>query len=308
LAKIDNQSLGTVNTYRCEPRRILGSYGVGSGHGYSPDSNLLVEDVEVTGVLQGPSNATVDSFENLRLNGNPVLWDFADKFSNQVFFAKVTEMPIVPQKNTLYRYMARGIRVPCIGTVHSQTPGVWLHDLDYRHSLRTLDPLRGRFAREWSADRLTQTSNLYVDNDNNAVTEALLEIWVSDNPLSLRLYGWKAAAWSEIGYWGAIDAWGDAKAWTDGDGVAHSLKANYGVMGAAITGIGSLGYMPGNYTRVLLSVPSLSADATPSADLSTHYGGDQLLLKMVLAQSSREALRPHPVVTYVDGGLNWGPA
>ena len=259
--------------------------------------------------LNAPAAAALNSLENLSNHSLPVLLDLDDKYTGFIYWVMVESLRSAPVKGSIYRFDLTVWQIPCIGVTYIQTADMALHSRDYRASYKVFDPLVGSFNKAWSANRLEQTWEFYLDNDANAIQTAILEIWGSDNVSRLTLWGWKAAAWNEIGDWGGgVDAWNDGKNWTDDDMAAHNFQAQRGYRGQFLAGVGTVSMMMGCYNRVLIEIDNFTADATPASDLSTHYGGDQLLLKAKLYSTSREVLRPYPVVTYVTGGMGWPPA
>lgn len=303
MVKLDNFDLGAVRAP--QPRRVSRRYvstWTGDGFVYPQDVAWVERGWQVLGTLANPSAADVETLEGLALNPNPVVLDLDDKVSGFIRWVVVEDVDPEPVGGVL-RYGIRMQQVPCVGVMYMQTDDIYLHGLDYRAALKVADPLTGHFSHEWAANRLTQTWQTYMDNDKNAIQTAILEIWGTDDISRLQLWGWKAAAWSAIADWGNADAWNAIKNWTDGDGAAHDFQANKSYRGQALAGIGTISWMLGNLYRVLMEVTNLTADAAPASDMSTHYGGDQLLLKLALTSTSREALRPLPVVTYRTGGL-----
>ena len=308
MAKIDNITLGTVRAMPKSFSRSIRSLYTGDGYTYPQDVNWVERGWNIRGTLNAPSAAVTNSIENLNNHSNPVILDLNDKYTGFISWVMVERFPITQQIGTIYRYDLNVKTIPCIGTTYMQTLGVYLHDLDYRASYKKFDPLVGRFNKQWSADRLEQTWEFYVDNDLNAITVALLEVYTCFDISSFRLRGWKAAAWDQIGEWGGADIWNLIVNWVDDDAVAHNIQVQKGVRGEVLPGVGTISNGMGNYNRVLCEIDNLTADATPTSDRSTHYGGDQLLLEAKIISTSREALRPYPVIDYITGGLGPAPA
>jgi hypothetical protein len=171
-----------------------------------------------------------------------------------------------------------------------------------------VDPFIGDFNKAWSGSNLVQTWEFYLDNDNNAITTAILEIFACADIDTIEISGWKAAAWSSIGDWGGLHAWNAIRNFTDDDAVVHAFQVQKGVRGQTLAGIGTISNMLGNYNRVLCEITNLQANADPLDDLSTDVASTQLLLKAEITSTSREALRPYPVIRYITGGIGPDPA
>lgn len=313
MAKIDNYDLGTCRVFnKSFARRYVGLW-TGDGYSHPQDVNSKERGWNIRGVRASPTAAEMSAFEGLNNYPQPVILDLNDKVAGFIQWVFVERLVVGRRSavTNLYTYDLTVRKVPGIGSMYIQTPGVVLHSLNYRAALRRVDPMvGGNFNKVWSANRLEQTWEFYLDNDNNLLTTAILEIFAGDDVSRFALWGWKTAAWDIIGDWnGGADTWNDVKNWTDEDGApAHDFQVQRGVRGQALAGIGTISNSLGNYRRVLIEITNLAADGTPTDDRSTHYGGDQLLLKAKIYSTSREALRPNPIVTYITGGLGPEPA
>ena len=311
MAKIDNITLGTVRVFnKSFSRRFIGLW-TGDGFSYPQDVNSMERGWNIRGTLNAPTAAVINSIENLNNYGQPVILDLNDKYTGFIQWVIVERLTVTPIIGTLYRYDLTVRKIPCIGTMLVQTTGVYLHGLDYRASFKMVDATVGRFNKVWSANRLVQTWEFFLDNDVNAITTAILEFFSCEDISTIEIWGWENApphAWLQIGDWGGGDAWNANKVFTDDDAVAHTFKVQKGVRGEALAGIGTISNKLGNYNRVLCSVTALAADAAPLTDVSTVHASEQLLLKVEITSTSREALRPYPVINYITGGLGPEPA
>lgn len=304
MGKLGDVDLGVILDIARVTKRSSSTVLVnGSSGSFTQDLISEQRSWTLEGSIYDPTQTQQDRLENLY--GEVVLLD-ALEVSRFGYVKVVTGSSHYDGRPKRLGYSLELASVPAIGFTRSLTSDVYLHDLDYRHNLETFDPHHGRFAVTYSAGRLEVDWSFYVDNDSVDAETALLEFQAGDNLASLELWGWKAAAWSLIGHWGGEDAWDAVKAWTDDDAVSHDFRANTGLRGAAVAGIGTLSLGLGCQKRVLLSIATLSAEG--ATDLSTAYGSDQLLLKAKLVHTSLESARAYPRITYVDGSLGYGIA
>ena len=307
MAKIDNVTLGTVRAMPKSFTRSIRSLYTGDGFSYPQDVNWIERGWNIRGTLNAPSAAVINNVENLNNHSLPVILDLDDKYTDFIQWVVVERFNIAPVLGSLYRYDLHVRKIPCIGTMYIQTTDIYIHSLDYRANYRTVDPTVGSFDKVWGANRRVQTWEFYIDNDKNGAQDAIIEIFGSDDISGFKLWGWHTAAWSLIKDWTG-GQWNAIQAWQDEDIVDHNFQAMYGDRGDVLAGIGTISNKLGNKHRVLLEITNLTADATPANDRSTHYGGDQLLLKAEITCAFKETLRPHPIVTYITGGLGPDPA
>lgn len=260
----------------------------------------------IEGFLYNPTQAQRENLSNLG-NGEVVLVDISEY--SLFGYGKLRVAPRlmldVTRKN-IWNYTFEIEGCLAVGYTYIQTSDAYLHDLNYRSNLKGFDPHYGRFAVNYDSNRLNVDYQFYVDNDKTSIQEVIVEAQCGDDVSKCKIYGWKASAWYLIGDWGGADAWDAVKAFTDDDSVAHNFRANNGLRGAALSGIGTISNKLGCKKRVLFSITNLLAEG--STDKSTDYGSDQLLLKIVLEHTSIESLRPYVRITYVDGSLDYGIA
>ena len=296
------------NVQRVEPTYRRSNVETKVGGGLTHWQNLYSPSVQwhITGYIASPTPTAVNKILNLQ-HGLPVLVDLNDRWPGFITWGRVSEIRPSPGRlgNVFYYDMVIN-EVPAIGVTYMQTSEAYLHDIDYQANYRVFNPLSGRFAKEVTGDRMDWTWEFYVDNDKNAIQTVIIELQVGDDIDKLKIWGWKAAAWSLIGDWGGADAWDAVKNFVDDGATTHAFRFQEGDRGDALAGIGTVSQMLGLSRRVLGSITLMSAHIAP--DLSTDYSLDQILLKFTAEHTQREAARPYPVLTYVDGSLDYGPA
>lgn len=308
MASIDGITIDVLRVYNKSFSRSYRSLWTGDGFTYPQDVNMTERGWNIRGTLNDPTQEEVDRFEGLNQHGNIVLLDLDSDRTGFIQWVIVERITVSPALGTIYRFDMNVRKVPCIGTMYIQTDDIVLHDLHYRAGYKVVDPLVGDFNKAWSANRLVQTWEFYLDNDKNAIQEAILEICACADISTIEISGWKAAAWVQIGDWGGAHAWNAARNFTDDDLIVHSFKVQKGVRGQLLAGIGTISNMLGNYNRVLASITNMAADAIPLTNVSTDYASYQLLLKVEITSTSRETMRPYPVINYITGGLGPAPA
>jgi len=271
---------------------------------YSPSTQW-----RITGYLKAPTTTAVNQLLNLK-HGLPVLVDLDDRWPGFITWGRVAEIRPRPSRvGNVFYYDMLVNEVPAIGVTYLQTSEAYLHDLDYHANHRVFNPLSGRFAKSVTLDLLDWSWQFYVDNDKISIQTLIQEFQVGDDIDKLKIWGWKLNGshdWSLIGDWGGADAWDAEKTFTDDDAIAHVFRANYGDRGDVKAGIGTISQMLGLSRRVLLSITLMQAQS--GNDYSTDHSSDQLLLKVTAEHNQREAARPYPVLTYVDGSLDYGRA
>lgn len=316
MAKIDNYDLGTCRVFnKSFARRYVGLW-TGDGYNHPQDVNSKSRGWSIRGVRASPTAAEMSAFEGLNNYPQPVILDLNSIVPGFIQWVFVERL-VLGRRNAvtnLYTYDLTVRKVPGIGSMYIQTAGVHLHSLNYRASLKRVDPMvGGSFNKVWSASRLVQTFEFYLDNDNNAITTAFLEFFACADISTIKIWGWKDLTphdWSLIGDWGG-DAWDVQKNFTgDGPGpITHVFRVDKGVRGEVTANVGTISNSLGNYNRVLAKITLLQADATPLTNTSLIHANYQLLLKVEITSTSREAvLRPYPIVTYITGGLGPEPA
>jgi hypothetical protein len=306
MATIDGITLDVISTMPKTFSRSFRSLWTGDGFSYPQDVNWTERGWNIRGILNSPTQEEIDRLEGLNQHGNPVLLDLNDKYTAFIQWVIVERLTATPILGSLYRFDMNVRKIPCIGTMYMQTDDVYLHDLHYRASYKVVDPLVGDFNKVWSANRLVQTWEFYVDNDNNGITTAILEIFACADISTIEIWGWKDLtphAWSQIGDWGGAHAWNAIRNFTDDGANVMTFQVQKGVRGEALAGVGTISNMLGNYNRVLCEITNLQADAAPLTDVSTKHQDDQILLKVEITSTSRETLRPFPVINYVTGGI-----
>ena len=304
--KIGNIDIGTVQIVTPIYRRGNVESKVGGGVTYW--QNLASPSVRwsIYTYLKSPTEEELNNILNL-VHGLPVLVDLHSFKAGFVSWGRVTEVRPQPMRIGGQVYLDIVVnQVPAIGVTYVQTADVYTHSRAYQSNQKVFNPLDGAYNPSFTADRLDWTWEFYLDNDKNAIQTAILEIQVGDDVDKLKIWGWKAGAWAVIGDWGGGDAWNAAKDFIDDGAITHVFKFQEGDRGDTHAGIGVVSQMLGTERRLLGSITLLSAHIAP--DLSTDYSLDQILLKVTVEHTLREAARPYPVITYVDGSLDYGPA
>ncbi len=304
--KIGGVDVGNVLT--AEPTIRRRNYEVSVGGGLTYWQNLYNPSAQwrITGYLKAPTATAVNKLLNLQ-HGLPVLVDLDDRWAGFITWGRVAEVRPRPSRvGKVFYYEILVNEIPAIGVTYLQTAEAYLHDLDYYANHKVFNPLSGRFAKSVTVDRLDWTWQFYLDNDKASEQVLVLEFQVGDDIDKLKIWGWKTAGWSLIGDWGGAQAWDATRDFIDDQPITHVFRANEGIRGAVKAGIGTISQMMGLKNRVLLSVTRMMADGV--SDLSTDYKSDQILLKVTAEHTERETARPYPVLTYVDGSLDYGVA
>ena len=309
MANINKLDLGTITALNRPSTETYGSINAVGGYRYYPHMGQTSERYILSGVLNAPTQATLDSLKNLQYSGVPVVIDLDDKYSDFVAWGKVADVDFSPRITSLVYYRIALNIIPSIGNTYIQTADAYLIDLDYIALKRKINPVWGRYDHEVSVDRLDYQYEFYISNRSGAPFEAVLEFQCGEDVDEFTVDGWKAAAWNQIGNWGNADAWNATKNWIDDNAIAHDFEADRGDRGTVIafaTGNYDVSQMLGLNQRILMRITAMQAAVAPV--LSTKVGNDQLLLRVKIHHASREALRPYPVVHIIDGSVDYGPA
>ena len=308
MTKIENIDLGVVTLIEKIQDKVFHDLSpTGSLSGYT--QNMMTEKHEwrFEGFLTDPTQEDLESLENVRNHGLMCFIDFADVNALILGYGKLTYFRIIDEETyaDLARYEGIIRLQSAIGLTHIQTANAFLHDLLYRAKLPIIDPQFGRFNKTWSSNRLELTYELYIDNYKAGIQDIVIEIQCGDDIDGIRVWGWKGAAWNQIGYWSDVGTpWGSgAGAWVDDDTISHVATADRGDRGETL-GIGIISLSLGCKKRILLKLTNFQTIA--GNHLSTKYGSHQLKLKVKLIHTQREASRPYPLITYVEGGLEQG--
>ena len=304
---IGGVDIGTVQAVDPILRRSNTEVKTGGGLTYWQNLSSSSTRWAIRGYLKAPTVVQVATLFNL-MHGLPVLIDVNDFRAGFITWGRVTEVRPRPSRlGFIFAYDIIINEVPSIGVTYMQTAEAYLHSRSYHSNQRVIDPAVGNYGKTVSAgNRLDWTHEFYVDNDKAGIQTLIVEFQVGDDVNHFEVFGWKAAAWSLIGDWGDGDAWNAVKAWTDEDAQAHNFQVQEGVRGATLAGVGVVSQMLGTTKRVLMEITDMQAQGDP--DYVTDYGLDQLLLKVVAKHSLRGTARPFPMITYVDGSLDYGPA
>ena len=298
--------IGTVQSVSPIYRRGSVETRVGGGLTYWQNTGSPSVRWSIYTYLKSPTQTQLDAVLNLQ-HGLPVLVDLESFKSGFITWGRVAEVKPSPLRVGGLVYLDILVNeIPGIGTTYVQTDGIYLHDLQYQSNQRVFNPLGARYNKSVTGDRLDWTWEFYLDNDTAGILTAVIEFQVGDDVDKLKVWGWKGGAWSLIGDWGGADAWNADKNFVDDGTITHVCKFQEGNRGAVLAGIGTISQMLGTYRRVLGSITLLSAHIAP--DLSTDVSLDQILLKVTAEHTLREAARPYPVITYVDGSLDYGIA
>jgi len=308
VAKIDDIDLGYIRLFeRVTRKQLVEAVSAGA---FTYWQNLVASSSSwrIIGVLDAEDAAsTIKRLQNLHVHGLPVLIDLDDLLDGFIAWGRVAEFRerMEAERSGVYQYELVVNLVPGIGVTYLHTGDAELHDLDYRAAFRAFDPVQGRFGLEVSADRLVWTHQFYLDNDASSIQDLVFEVQVGDDINGFRIYAYKEGAWRLVGDWGGADSWGATKSFIDENAVSHDFTVDHGTRGEALTH-GTISRMPGLIRRVLIEVSNMQAQS--GNDYSIDYGSDQLLLKVSAIHAAREALRPLPLVTYVDGSFEIGRA
>jgi hypothetical protein len=312
MATIDGITIDVLRVYNKSFARSFRSLWTGDGYSYPQDVNWTERGWNIRGTLNAPTQEEVDRLEGLNQHGNPVLLDLDSDRTGFIQWVIVERFTVSPVLGTVYRFDMNVRKIPCIGTMYIQTDDIVLHDLHYRASYKVVDPLVGDFNKVWSSNRLVQTWEFYLDNDLNAIQVAILEIFACEDISTIEIWGWKdpggGHAWVQIGDWGGAHAWNAVRNFTDDDAVVHAFQVQQGDRGDVLAGIGTISNMLGNFHRVLCEITAMQADAAPTTNVSTDHASYQLLLKAEITSTSRETLRPYPIINYITGGIGPTPA
>jgi hypothetical protein len=314
MAKIDNIDLGTITSLeQVEKQTVSEQENSMSVQTLIANMNLQTHEWRFEGFLIDPTQAALESLENVRNNALLTLIDMTDidarviGYGKLIYFRKIRgedEATIVSFEGIFRLQIAIG--ATSISNA-STTTNAYLHDLDYRAKLTRFDPNIGRFNRTWSSDRLTYTCEFYLDDYSaDAFANLVFEMQCGDDIYSATLWAWKSGAWSSIGVWGTGGtSWGAAgTTWYDENDAPHIVKIDNGVRGASL-GIGTVSLSLGCNKRILVYIENFLPAAT-NDHVSTKYFKNQLKLKVQLVHTSIEALRPYPRITYVSGGVEEG--
>jgi hypothetical protein len=308
MAKIENIDLGIITTIeQIEKKTFIDVSPVGALGVYN--QNLINEQHEwrIEGELIDPTQDSIESLNNIRSHGLIVFIDLSDQRADLLGFGKVVNLRKIDEENvgTLTDYEMILRFQPAVALTRLNIDQMYLHDLDYRAKFSYVDPHFGKHGKTYTS-ALIMDYQLYVDNYKNAAQDAIIEIQCGDDIDKIEVYGWKAAAWSAIGTWGTGGtAWGTAgSAWTDGDAVSHTPTVDRGDRGEAVS-VGTISLNLGCKKRILLKITNFTSGSGVN-HLSTKYGSYQLKLKVKLTHTQRESLRPYPLITYVEGGLEAG--
>jgi hypothetical protein len=310
MATIRNADLGTVTDVRPQTIKRMASYGI-PGLAGSYLQNLVSEERNwlIKGYFQSVTQAQFESLEQLR-DGEVAMIDMTSLNARLYGWCKVRQLEwgFSEYQPQVAEYRLSVGMVPCIGTTVCLDPYSYIHDINYQTSLRMIDPFAGRHNASFPADH-SHIHSMYVANTNAAEKTLELETWCGDDLVDTLIEGWKASAWATVGRWGSgHTAYGSTVSFTDDDSVAHTFRVNWGLRQAALANFTyPLTNYPGNKYHVGIQMSTMSA-APGTYPVSTKYGSYQLLLRVTLEHSERDALRPYPVVTYQDGGFGGGPA
>jgi len=178
-------------------------------------------------------------------------------------------------------------------------------DLDYRAQQKFFDPTFGKHNKTWSSDRLALQYEFYLTNTVGVSATPVIEIQCGNDIDKVEIWAWKNGAWDAVGTWGTGGtAWGTAGAdWTDEDTWAHTPTADKSTRGATL-GIGTVSKSLGCKYRVLFKLTNIRLQS--GTLVSTKYGAWQLKLRVKITHTQRETLRPYPVITYIEGGMEQG--
>lgn len=298
MATINGVSLGSVNYMGFIGFEGVEKAPIAEDLVYWSGNSGRVSEWEIEGILKDVSSqSTVESLVGFYSSGVPVYVDLSDLVAGLRGLGKLGELRGHWVKDHYY-YRVNLKLIPGLGVTYAQTFNVYLIDVDYQAKAAVIDPLRGSFAATWSSGFLALQWDFYVDNDASAQT-AILEVQTGDDIATVEIWGYTTGAgWTVIGDWGDVDAWGASKDFTDGDAQTRTFKVNVGDRGDAVSGIGTVSKRLGLEQRALISI---GLGAHVDTDEYTDYGTDQLKLRIKITHSARDAKRPYPKVTLVDG-------
>ena len=308
MATIRNADLGTVTDVRPQNIKRLVSYGL-PGLAGSYLQSLVSEERSwlIKGYFQSITQAQFESLEQLK-DGEVAVINLTDINARLYGWCKVKQLEwgFSEYQPQVAEYRLSLGLIPCVGTTVCLDPDSYIHDLNYNTSLRMIDPFAGRHNASFPSDH-EHIHSMYVANTNAAAKTLELETWCGDDLVDVLVEAWKASAWATVGRWGSgHTAYGNTNSFTDDDSVAHTFRVNWDVRQASLANFTyPLTNYPGNKYHVGIQISAMSA-APATYPVSTKYGSYQLLLRVTLEHSERDALRPYPVVTYQDGGVGGG--
>jgi len=286
------------------------NYEASVGGGLTYWQNLYSPSIKwrISGYLKAPTTTAVNKLLSLQ-HGQPVLIDLHSRWPGFITWGRVTEIrPRPSRRGNIFYYDMMLNEIPAIGVTYLHTAEAYLHDLEYQVNHRVFSPLSGRFAKAVTGDRMDWTWQFYLDNDKAAPARTLtVEFQVGDDITNFKIWGMKAAGWTVIGDWEDAGAtvWDDPEDFIDDQPITHVFTVSKGERGD-VEAAGTISQMLGLKTRVIASVTLMQAQG--AADLSTDHQDDQILLRVTAEHTLREAARPYPVLTYVDGSLDYGRA
>ena len=312
MGSIRNTDLGVVT--KLSPYSVIHSKELMSpGTVGSYNQNLHAERTSyiLRGYFDAPTQLQLDGLRSLK-DGEVGLLDLSTELGLYEW-VKVRGLALDydEKKGSMVDYRLDIKSIPCVGTVEALTTGgpiAGLHDLNYYRAVKSFDPFRGRY-NVTLASALLHQQEFYLANWGTIGTLEF-DIWCGNDLQDIEVWCWKNSAWDSLDDWGtaAEHAWGATHAWTDEDAVAHVVRFDFDERGAAPANFTEkVPRSIGTYFRVMGQISLMQTYVGASA-LSTTYGGQQVLFKVLLTHTQRETIRPYPIVTYVDGGLGYGVA
>jgi len=308
MATIRDIDLGTVTSVAARyVRRHSFKELVGVVGSYAQDMRAERIIYDVQGFLDNPTQAERESFNALR-DGNPAFVQLDEE--GLYGWAKVVDnsFRLREYEAGIWSYRIPLFMIPCVGTMKMLHDDGRFSDLDYASKVKSMNPFATKCAVSLNSALVHQQSFYVFNADLEDPNTLEFEIMCGDDINKVEFWGWHTAEWSLIGTWASGETeFGATAAWTDEDDDEHTFRVNHDVRGANVADFTeNVSNSLGTQRRVVVQISAMVK--LPTYGLSTDYGEYQLLLKVKLTHTEREAARSYTIVTYEDGGFGLGPA
>jgi len=304
IREVDIGTVTSVNVRYVRRHSVKELAGVVGSYPQDMKSERTIYDVK--GFLDNPTQAERESVTALR-DGNPSLVALTEE--GLYGWGKVidNDFRLSEYRAGIWNYRMLIHMIPCIGTMKMLHDDGRFSDVDYMCSVKSLDPFASKCGVT-HASSVTHQHSFYVLNSDLSDTNTLeFEVMCGDDIIQVELWAWKSSEWSEVGTWvsGGTE-FGATAAWTDEDSDEHTFRVNHDVRGANVANFTkNVSNTLGTERRVMVQISAMVK--LPTYGLSTDYGEYQLLMKLKLTHTEREASRTYPIITYKDGGFSLGP-
>lgn len=292
--KIDNIDIGTVTLVSQVTKEETINIDSG-GQRHRAVQAIEQNEWRVDGFLVDPSYNTLHTLKNIANHKQLVFVDCESSSYLPIGYGKVTDLQLDESEAEagIITYTVTLAMMAVIGNTRVLTSEAWLIDSYYRVKLKDALPDLGAYNGYFSANRLEYTYQIYVANYKSSSQQAVIEVMVGDDVDYVEVDEYSAGSWTNKGKWGT-----GGTAWA---GTANNYTVDKGYRGDVKT-IGTITRSLGTWQRLLIRTPFL--DAGNVVHYYNAYTTYQRWIRIHVVHTARDAQRPYPQITWIDGSNN----